>query len=129
MPPKLTITYISMISAGSCRQDTRKMQHVSSTLPAMHGECLTQSTQLELVGHSIVSSIDAILESSLSCYKNYCAFIPRFKVPSNPHHPAPTKKDKVKLQFCILLNNFLCFLIYCCRLVHQILIRIHIMEE
>ncbi|KAL0558783.1 hypothetical protein IC582_003365 [Cucumis melo] len=40
-------------SAGSYRQDTRKMQHVSSTLPAMHGECLTQSTQLELVGHSI----------------------------------------------------------------------------
>ncbi|XP_022968054.1 nuclear transcription factor Y subunit A-1 isoform X1 [Cucurbita maxima] len=40
-------------SAGNYRQAAQKMQHVSSTFPVMHGECLMQSTQLELVGHSI----------------------------------------------------------------------------
>ncbi|XP_062084051.1 nuclear transcription factor Y subunit A-1-like isoform X2 [Humulus lupulus] len=39
--------------SGNCGQEYQIMQHVSSTTPPVHGGCLTQPTQLELVGHSI----------------------------------------------------------------------------
>lgn len=40
-------------SVGNYGQEHQIMQHVSSTMPALRDECLTQPPQLELVGHSI----------------------------------------------------------------------------
>ncbi|EOY32683.1 hypothetical protein QUC31_019320 [Theobroma cacao] len=50
---KETQTTASSRSVGNGGQEHHNLQHVASTMPAMHDECLTQPPQLELVGHSI----------------------------------------------------------------------------
>ena len=54
--------FIISISVGNYGREHQIAQHVSSNIPAVHDECLTQPPQLELVGHSIVSGL-------FSCFK------------------------------------------------------------
>lgn len=45
-----------LISVGTGGHEPQNLQHVGSSMSSMRGECLTQSPQLELVSHSIVSA-------------------------------------------------------------------------
>ena len=53
-------------SAASYGQGQHNNQHAVSTAPRVHGGCITQPPQLELVGHSIVSFCYSLVDFLLT---------------------------------------------------------------
>lgn len=93
--------FLCLFSVGNGGQEHHSLQHIASIIPAIRDECLRQPPQLELVGHSIVSALGS-----------------RF---SDVHRGLVCTE--------LAMEGFLAFFQSFCRHVHQILIKVHIMEE
>ena len=94
--------FLCLFSVGNGGQVHHNLQLGASNMPAMHDECLTQPPQLELVSHSIVSASG----SRFSDYTVWGLIVTE-----------------------LAMEGFLAFIQLSCRHVHQILIKIHFMEE